>query len=157
MAEVESSAEREGGSVANRIIILLVAAIIGGCAVAPMTYRPPTPPPDIPNAEDVMRQMSEAGGRGEAPPEAVDDDGVQVVFQTGHTSFLSAVAMSTDKRYLLSGGQDEQTRLWDVASGQELRSVTGSGLTAWPQRVGFTSDGTRFFTEGYGGATFYDR
>ncbi|HEY1282853.1 MAG TPA: hypothetical protein VGE96_00105, partial [Steroidobacteraceae bacterium] len=140
---------------ANRIIVLLIAAITGGCAVAPMPRIPPQT--SEVNAEDVMRQMMEARGRGEAPPEAVDDNGVQVVFQSGHTSSLTAVGVSADGRYLISAGQDEQTRVWDVASGQELRAVTGSGLVAWPQRVGFTADGARFFTEGWGTATFYDR
>jgi len=140
--------------VANRIIVLPVAAILGGCAVGTMPHIPQMP---VINPQEVMRQVMEARGQGDAPPEVVDDDGIQVVFQTGHTSWLSAVGVSPDGRYLISGGTDEQTRVWDVASGQELRAIPSSGFGGGPRRVGFTADGSRFFVEAFDGATFYDR
>ncbi len=135
-------------------VMLAIVAILTGCAMVPPMPRPP--PLTMPNADELMRQMMEAQGRGEAPAEAVDDAGVQVVFQTGHTSSLSAVALSADGRHIVSGGVDEQTRVWDVASGQETRAIAGSGL-GWPRRVGFTADGSRFFVEGFDGVSLYDR
>jgi WD40 repeat protein len=135
------------------VIVLLIAAIIAGCAIAPM---PQIPQIRMPTPEEIGRQMDEAMGRGEVPAEVADEDGVQVVFQSGHTSSLTAVGVSADGRYLISGGQDEQIRVWDVASGQETRAITTNGFGG-PRRVGFTSDGSHLFVESFGGVAVYDR
>ena len=122
-----------------------------------MTSMPGMPPVGaMPSVDDMMRQMNEARGHGEAPAEAVDEEGVQVVFQTGHTSAVSAVALSADGRHIVSGGQDEQTRIWDVASGQETRAIAGAGF-GWPRNVGFNADASRFYVEGFDRTVFYDR
>ena len=61
-------------------------------------------------------------------PEQPSTEGIQVVFQTGHASQITSVAMSPDGRYMLSGGMDETARLWEIASGQEVHEFTGISL-----------------------------
>jgi serine/threonine protein kinase len=46
---------------------------------------------------------------------------------TGHTDCVWGVALSADGQLALSGGKDGTLRLWDVASGKELRVLVGGG------------------------------
>jgi len=52
---------------------------------------------------------------------------------------VGAVAFSPDGRYLLAGGR--VAVLWDIASGQELRRLTGDWM--WVSAVAFSPDGRR--------------
>ena len=67
-------------------------------------------------------------------------DGVQIVLQDGHTSGISAVAVSPDGRYIASGDYSGSVKLWDVASGKETRSFL-SETGAFSLR--FSPDGNR--------------
>ena len=44
---------------------------------------------------------------------------------TGHESTVSLAVFSPDGKTLVSGGDDELIKLWDVASGKELKTLTG--------------------------------
>ncbi len=57
----------------------------------------------------------------------------------GHTGDVNGLAFSPDGRLALSGGLDNTARLWDVQTGQELRTLTGH--TAWVNEVAFSPDG----------------
>ena len=94
-------------------------------------------PPDYAELE---RMMNERMGKAPIADQAVSADGVQVVFQTGHAFGVTALAMSRDGRLILSGSQDETSKLWDVASGRELRTLTGFGSMG-PRNVQFSADG----------------
>jgi WD40 repeat protein len=48
---------------------------------------------------------------------------------------------------MVSAGADGAVRLWDAATGQELRTLTGH--TGPVRAVGFSSDGTRIVSAGY--------
>jgi WD40 repeat protein len=55
-----------------------------------------------------------------------------------HRSVYS-VAFSPDGRLLASGSDDKTIKLWDVASGREVRTL--SGHTSWVNSVAFSPDG----------------
>src|SRR5688572_17933501 len=59
--------------------------------------------------------------------------------------------MSADGRYILSSGWDETAKLWDVASGRELRTITGLGMTGG--NVAFVNGAERLVV----GSTFEGR
>ena len=58
---------------------------------------------------------------------------------SGHTSFVQSVAFSPDGKLALSGSKDDTLRLWEVATGREVR--TFSGHTSHVSRVAFSPDG----------------
>ena len=67
----------------------------------------------------------------------------------GHSSDVNSVAFSPDGRTLASGSghlgadganRDNVVKLWDVASGRELRAL--GGHSKWVTAVGFSPDGT---------------
>jgi len=63
----------------------------------------------------------------------------ELVIQTGHADRVSTVAFSPDGRMLASGSDDNTIKLWDVATGQELRTLTGHARQV--SSVAFSSDG----------------
>src|SRR5206468_2120363 len=56
-----------------------------------------------------------------------------------HGAFVRSIAYSPDGRWLVSGGDDNMVRLWDAASGKEIRCFTGH--THWVAAVCFAPDG----------------
>lgn len=67
---------------------------------------------------------------------------------TGHTDAVGAVAFSPDGRYAFSGGSNGTTRIWNIASGQELIQLVGFNDGEW---VAITPDG--FFNASPAGAS----
>jgi pSer/pThr/pTyr-binding forkhead associated (FHA) protein len=57
----------------------------------------------------------------------------------GHTAAVTAVAVSWDGRYAVSGSGDQTLKLWDVANGERIRTLTGhQGVV---HAVAFSADG----------------
>ncbi len=63
---------------------------------------------------------------------------------TGHTGPLRKIAYSPDGKYLLTGSTDETARLWDAATGREVRQFIGHTNTVWG--VAFSPDGKHILT-----------
>jgi len=73
------------------------------------------------------------------------DTGAVLRTFAGHTtSSFSGVSFSPDRRYILSGGNEEFTRLWNRTNAQQVRVFDGfAGGTAFAR---FSPDGTRILT-----------
>ena len=59
---------------------------------------------------------------------------------TGHRGPVTSVAFNSDGKLALSGGEDKTARLWDVATGKELRRFAGHDGTL--HFVACSPDGT---------------
>ena len=60
-------------------------------------------------------------------------------WKSGHTDYVRSVAFAPDGSTALSGSDDETLKLWDVATGREIRSFTGH--TSFVRSVAFAPDG----------------
>jgi hypothetical protein len=65
---------------------------------------------------------------------------------TGHTGAVANVAVTPDGRTLVSVGNDNSVRLWDVATGKLQKTLEGH--TGWVGSVVLTPDGTFAVTAG---------
>src|ERR1700730_5051339 len=48
----------------------------------------------------------------------------QLQLQTGHIDKINSVSFSPDGKLLASGGDDQKVKLWEVSTGNELRSFS---------------------------------
>ncbi len=62
----------------------------------------------------------------------------------GHTRAVFSVAFSPDGRTLATGGGDWEVRLWDVATGRTIATLTGH--EGWVDSVAFSPDGRTLAT-----------
>lgn len=67
----------------------------------------------------------------------------------GHRNAARGVAFSRDGTRLVSAGRDRTARVWDAASGRELRTLAGHGF--WVEGAAFFPDGSRVATAGADG------
>ena len=123
------------------ILAVLLAAIHSGCVPFPPVSQQPT----------TMGETSEqARTNTDRPPASAD--GMELVIHNRHSEFISAVALSPDERYILTASSDKAVKLWDVASGQVVRTFPGLiglfGMGA--DQVDFTLDGTKAGVSGSG-------
>lgn len=89
----------------------------------------------------VMIASSVAGFSDRVAPAAPSGgkEAANVHTQLGHTGEVFDVAFSPDGKFAISGGFDKTLKLWEVATGRELRSFTGH--TGQVNFVAFSPDG----------------
>ena len=69
----------------------------------------------------------------------------ELVVQTGHTSSIISVVFSPDGKLLASAGVDKTIKIWDVATGQELKTLPAE--TSFQDSIVFSPDG-KFLASG---------
>jgi WD40 repeat protein len=74
-----------------------------------------------------------------SPASAFAAEKPEIFVQMGHTHNVTSVAFSPDGKYALSGSIDKTIKLWDVATGREIRTFSGS--TARVTSIAITPDG----------------
>ncbi len=67
----------------------------------------------------------------------------------GHEALVAGVAFSPDGSLLASASADHTVKLWDLATGRELRTLVGHG--DWVTSVAFSPDGTLLCSGGHDG------
>jgi WD40 repeat protein len=86
------------------------------------------------------KDLATRAGKAQIQSSESANDGVQVVLQKGHSDMINAVALSQNGRMVLTGSEDETARLWDVSSGQMVRSFVGFAIHG-PHLLAFGSSG----------------
>lgn len=78
----------------------------------------------------------------------------ELIVQTGHSDTVFQIAFSPDGRYIASGGDDQKVKLWEVASGKEIKTFDGhsSGIYS----VAFSPDGRKLVSGSSDGAKMWD-
>jgi len=54
------------------------------------------------------------------------EQSIETVIQTGHYAAVTAVAFSPDGKFAVTGSADKSIKLWEVATGREIRSYLGN-------------------------------
>jgi len=112
---------------------------------SPQRRALPQPPPEVPAKTGHATEPTEAPqhdrqdvSRTPAPPPPRETTGrtsranspsaaAEYATLKGHRGAVNAVAMSVDGQTLLSGSDDNTIRVWDVETGQFIRSLNGHG------------------------------
>jgi WD40 repeat protein len=77
-------------------------------------------------------------------------DGNLIRTLTGHTSWVNAIALSVDGKYLISGSSDITIKVWDWQTGVEVRTLTGH--TSSVHAIALSVDG-KYLISGSGDST----
>ncbi|MGD9397075.1 MAG: WD40 repeat domain-containing protein [Candidatus Thorarchaeota archaeon] len=70
--------------------------------------------------------------------------GVELKTLEAHKGHVTALAMTADSRYILSGGQDGVIHLWDLETGTRLKTMTGHSAAV--VMIHITNDGQHVIT-----------
>lgn len=71
---------------------------------------------------------------GAATPSAGPAD-IRLIPQIGHSQSLRAAAFSPDGRFIITGSDDKTAKLWDPATGVEVRTFAGHTLAVRTARL----------------------
>ena len=81
-------------------------------------------------------------------------DDAKLYMQLGHSSGVNSVVFSPDGAFVLTGSNDKTARLWDVATGREVRRFEGHSDRV--RSVAFSPDGRSVLTSGDSSARLWD-
>ena len=78
----------------------------------------------------------------------VSDFGLPVQSLTGHSHFISDLALTNDNNYLLSASWDKTMRLWDLRNGKTTQRFVEDGHTKEVMSCAISSDGRYILSSG---------
>ncbi len=99
-----------------------------------------------PAVDDYGRSVSLISGSDDRTVRLWNADGDCVRVLQGHTSWISAVAVSPDGCLLASGSEDQSVRLWDNRTSQCLRLLQGYNSGIWS--IAFSPNGQTLVSGG---------
>jgi len=94
-------------------------------AEAPETPAVRNKKPPLSGAPDAIGKGSIDEKANRAPNKLPDAVPTNLVAQLGHSVPISSVALSGDGKWLVTGSLDNTARLWEVATGREVRAFQG--------------------------------
>jgi Tol biopolymer transport system component len=94
------------------------------------------------NKTKIEKRLQSAGLELPAAKVAV---GLLKTFQ-GHTRQVQSADISRDNKFIISGGDDDDLRFWDVATGKEIKTFKGHTMQVWS--VCFSPDGKYILSTG---------
>ena len=98
--------------------------IIGQCLwVAAQTNKKKAPPAQ--QDRGMITKKTPPAEKPQPQPEQTSSAQPQLFIQLGHSQIIKAVAASPDGRFVITGGLDRTARLWDAATGAELKVFSG--------------------------------
>jgi WD40 repeat protein len=145
-----------GGTLNVKLAVLVLLAGLVAASVGGWTYQagpsatPAEQPPDAP-------QQRELGPRTDARGDPLPEGAIARLgtVRLRHGGAVWSLAFSPDGKTLVSGSNDVTARLWDVATGKELRCFV-EDKQPWVKSVAFAPDGKTVFTGHYDGFRRWD-
>ncbi|AWM36951.1 hypothetical protein C1280_07915 [Gemmata obscuriglobus] len=119
-------------------------------APEPPPVKPPVAPslppaPELPSVEPTAAPVRGPASRPKTPPNPLDPLHPYLVLDAnGHTAQVQGVAMTPDGRRVVTASRDRTVRVWDVTTGETLRTFrypTGPGNEGMVQALALSPDG----------------
>src|SRR5436190_1417256 len=136
-------------------LTLVLACGVSNCAVQPSLPSRPSGY-EMPSQAEMEEQFNRQRGRTQRAQPATSSDGIELVIPKGHSGGLTAVALSPDGRFIASLSADDTAKLWDIASGREMRSFTGFEYLMAGGHARFTPDSKRLIVADMSDARIYE-
>ena len=124
----------------TRVILQRLDEIERQLKLPTITPNRPSPPAANPQPVVTQKQPPVIPNINPSPPVSPVDKTL-----TGHSGQVYSLAYSPDGRYLASGSSDKTIKIWETATGTELRTLTGHSMTVWS--VAYSPDG-RYLASG---------
>jgi WD40 repeat protein len=124
----------------TRVILQRLDEIERQLKLPTITPNRPSPPAANPQPVVTQKQPPVIPKINPSPPVSPVDKTL-----TGHSGQVYSLAYSPDGRYLASGSSDKTIKIWETATGTELRTLTGHSMTVWS--VAYSPDG-RYLASG---------